>query len=29
MPSGKLLAWIVVISALTCLGLQHYQARKG
>ena len=29
MPSGKLIAWIVGLSVLTSLGLQHYQSRKG
>jgi len=29
MPSGKLLAWIVGISLLTCLGLEHYKQMKG
>lgn len=29
MPSGKLLAWIVGISAAVCLGLDHYKANRG
>lgn len=29
MPSGKLIAWIVGLSALTTLGLEHYKASKG
>lgn len=29
MPSGKLLAWIVVIALAVDLGLEHYKASKG
>jgi hypothetical protein len=29
MPSVKMLGWIVAISAATCLGLKHYEQRKG
>lgn len=28
MPSFKTIAWIVGLSALTNLGVAHYQARK-
>ena len=29
MPSGKLIAWIVGLSVLTFLGLEHYKQMKG
>lgn len=29
MPSGKLIAWIVVISLAVDLGLERYHASKG
>ena len=28
MPSGKMLAYMVGVSVLTVLALQHYQAKK-
>jgi len=27
-PSGRLIAWIVGLSAATVLGIQHYQKTK-
>lgn len=29
MPSGKLIAWIVVLSLLTTVGMERYKASKG
>jgi hypothetical protein len=29
MPSLKLAAWMVVISAATVFGVKHYEQRKG
>jgi hypothetical protein len=29
MPSGKLILWIVALSAATYLGIEHYKQLKG
>lgn len=29
MPSGKMIAWIVGLSALVYVGIQRYEASKG
>jgi hypothetical protein len=29
MPSGKMIVWIVGLSALTFLGIERYKASKG
>jgi hypothetical protein len=29
MPSGKLLAWMAVVSVAVTLGIEHYKKTKG